>query len=651
MKNKNTLAVALLAGVLLAACTPTFKTGFRHYQEHRYPEAAAVLERYRHHPKLAAAAQFYLAKIQLSATRELPGLLAIDRSLDHTDSLYRHLPPRHIRRQTRRYQLDTAALLRLREETQRWAIAHTRVRNTLPALDSLLAGLSHPLPVLAPDVDAAHRDIVNAHLETPDYDTMTAILRRHIDFVLPENYEHTRRMSDQLWSAFTAKYTPCEIDRFAWEHPLSFAGRDCWLAELRPLLCSGSLAELLDFHAGNRWTALEIVLLHRIGELATDTFAVQHLSPEQARHLAALQARDALRNRLAAAPNPADSAAVAARALDYISNFAPRYSAFRLMEECLQYFLNGRHYPTAIDLLERARPFFPDTLPPGCFTNFDYQRRVKPWIDGKLPILRQPETPAGWQRLDALNYPGSWAEYPVVRADGREIFFSAKNRPGNLAGADVFVAYWDSSAQHWSAPALVPELSGLGRQLPLSITADGRQLLLWSNDRLQISRRADANSAWSKPEPFPVEGIPVIGKGFLSADGTILVLEGAYSSGSATQAPDLDLFVSIFDPATGAWSRPAALGADINTDGHEGAPWLSADGRTLYYTSTGYPGLGASDIFQTRRTRDDWTHWTRPANLGTELNNTYPHPGFTSVSPDGGRAWLSVAGALWEVRF
>lgn len=652
MKHKNTTLYGpgLLLLFLFAGCSPTFRSGYRKYQEQDFAAARPVFERFREHPKYAPAAQYFLEKMRLSDTRDLPGLLQIDSALTLTDSMLRRLPVNLAQRQARRFSVDTAAIRDLREETQRWAVAGTKASGTLPALDSLLLGLRKPLPGIQPDIRAARTDIVNAHLHTSDYDTMTAILKRHLEFVLPDNYDQTRRMNETAWTAFLEKYTPCQFDRFAGDYRLSFAARDCWRMQVRELLCTGKLPDLLDFHAENRWSALEIVLLNTIADLAADSTAVAGLNPEQAKHLQDLRRRTALRTQLQNGTAALDTTATLEQAVGYIARYAPRYSAFRLMEEGFQFFVDRKFFQSAIALLEQARPHFPDTLPEGCHTNFDYQRRVRPWIDGKLPILRRPERVVIRQPLATLNTAQGEEFSPVVRADGREIFFAGKNRPDNITGADIFTATWNEIRQDWNAPILVPNLSGPGNTVPLSITADGRLLLLTANKRLHTSRRASLDSAWSAPEPLAVLGIAILGDGCLSADGNTLILEGAYSAGSATQAPDLDLFVSRRDPATGQWSTPAALGADINTDGQETAPYLMPDGKTLFYVSTGYPGLGRGDVFVARRTRNDWTHWTYPENLGKELNDTHSHSGFTTVAPDGKQGWGSAEGNLFVVR-
>ncbi|MCC6461448.1 MAG: PD40 domain-containing protein [Saprospiraceae bacterium] len=641
--------------LLLAFLVPNFLTGqsfrkgYKAYQRRDFPAAVSIFQRHQSKPKRAAGAGYFIAKIQLANTRDFPGLLALDNDLRHSDSLCRRLSPKRARRWQRKYGLDTAAILDLRLQTQRWMVAWARARGTLGALDSLLQGLSKPLPPLPPEIAAARVDIVNAHLDASDYDDMTLILNRYLDAVLPDNYYQTRRMNEQIWPAFLEKYSPCALDQFGAAHPRTFVGRDCWRRELKPLFCSGTLSELLEFHQNNRWTALEVVLLNTIADRAADSLAVAALSAEQQQHLADLRRRNALRSALRSGMAARDTSTTLRECIAYISRYAPRYSAFRLMEESLQFFLEGRHYGSAIRLLETVRPYFTDSLPPPCATNFDFQLRVKPWIDGKLPILREPDKIVQQRPLTALNTPEGDEFSPVVSADGLEIFFAARNRPGNLAGADVFYARRSDRNAEWPAPVLVPGLSGPGQQIPLSLTADGRQLLLWHQGKLQLCRRPKAGAEWGAPVPLPVGGIEIMGKGFLSADGKTLVLEGAYSAGGATLAPDLDLFVSELDPTTGAWSRPSALGADINTDGQETSPFLSPDGKTLWYSSSGYPGLGSSDVFVARRNSDNWTRWERPQNLGKEWNDTYPHRGFTTISLESKLGWWSTEnGDLWE---
>lgn len=68
------------------------------------------------------------------------------------------------------------------------------------------------------------------------------------------------------------------------------------------------------------------------------------------------------------------------------------------------------------------------------------------------------------------------------------------------------------------------------------------------------------------------------------------------------------------------WSDPVTLGAPVNTLQTEGEPFLSADGKHLYFASDGHSGFGCADIFVTARRDSSWTGWTKPQNLGRRIN-------------------------------
>ncbi len=100
-----------------------------------------------------------------------------------------------------------------------------------------------------------------------------------------------------------------------------------------------------------------------------------------------------------------------------------------------------------------------------------------------------------------------------------------------------------------------------------------------------------------------------------SADGRILF----FSSNRPGTKGGKDLFMSIKN-ADGSWSIPINMGDSINTSGNEYAPFLHPDGKTLYFSSDGWLGLGGQDIFVCRM-KDDST-WTTPFNLGYPINTS-----------------------------
>lgn len=83
---------------------------------------------------------------------------------------------------------------------------------------------------------------------------------------------------------------------------------------------------------------------------------------------------------------------------------------------------------------------------------------------------------------------------------------------------------------------------------------------------------------------------------------------------------------------TGLWSEPINMGPKINTPKDEESPFITNDGKALYFCSTGHLGLGSSDIFMSMATQKG--DWTTPINLGPLVNSPYEELGFF-LSADG----------------
>ncbi len=100
-----------------------------------------------------------------------------------------------------------------------------------------------------------------------------------------------------------------------------------------------------------------------------------------------------------------------------------------------------------------------------------------------------------------------------------------------------------------------------------------------------------------------------------------------------------DLMISGDLRGTGtAWSVPENLGDSVNTAGLEQSPFLHPDQRSLYFSSTGWPGMGQGDLFLTRRSGKD--DWSKPVNLGYPINTFNDEIGL-SVNARGNRAYFA----------
>jgi outer membrane protein OmpA-like peptidoglycan-associated protein len=80
-----------------------------------------------------------------------------------------------------------------------------------------------------------------------------------------------------------------------------------------------------------------------------------------------------------------------------------------------------------------------------------------------------------------------------------------------------------------------------------------------------------------------------------------------------------DIYVS-FRKTDGSWTDVKNLGSVINTEYQEKTPFLSADNRTLIFSSNGLGGQGSMDLFMSKRLDDSWKNWSKPVNLGQPIN-------------------------------
>lgn len=103
--------------------------------------------------------------------------------------------------------------------------------------------------------------------------------------------------------------------------------------------------------------------------------------------------------------------------------------------------------------------------------------------------------------------------------------------------------------------------------------------------------------------------------GAMSEDNTVFV----FSAESYGTFGVEDLYVSIKEG--NKWSEPRNLGVTINTQFQELSPSLSADKKTLYFSSNGRSGSGSFDIYSAERLDDTWTRWSAPVNLGPAINS------------------------------
>ncbi len=183
-----------------------------------------------------------------------------------------------------------------------------------------------------------------------------------------------------------------------------------------------------------------------------------------------------------------------------------------------------------------------------------------------------------------------------ISADGRFLFYTACNRKEDFGSCDIY--YSKRMGNKWSSPINIGP--------PISTK-------YWE----------------SNPSP--------------SSDGRVLFLA---SGGRPDSKGGRDIYMAKRND-DGSWSEPVNLGDSINTAKNEYAPSIHPDGKTLYFSSDGWPGMGGQDIFYSRLKKDGT--WSTPKNLGYPINtfvddfglivNAHGNLAMYSSNRNGSRDW------------
>lgn len=218
---------------------------------------------------------------------------------------------------------------------------------------------------------------------------------------------------------------------------------------------------------------------------------------------------------------------------------------------------------------------------------------------------------------------------PLILADGKTIFFSRASYSEVTGGEDkeeMWSSLMDENGQ-WSQPMKLPKPLNSGSfSFVSAITPDGNTALLGNdfdgkgnpiNGCCAFSHRTA--EGWTLPENIHVHNYynvsDKVNHSLSNSKKTMIISAEREDSNG-----DRDLYISFLQD-NGKWTQPQNLGRGVNTGADDYAPFLASDDRTLYFSTSGLPGFGKSDIYVTKRMGNDWYNWTKPQNLGSVINS------------------------------
>lgn len=243
---------------------------------------------------------------------------------------------------------------------------------------------------------------------------------------------------------------------------------------------------------------------------------------------------------------------------------------------------------------------------------------------------------------------------PFITVDGKALFMIRDHHPQNITASsstsqDIWVSYLNadsswSKAEHLGRPFNTQSANGV-----FNVSPDYTKFVIrgaWSDGEYEgngVSVIRKKENGFSDPEKFVIKNFSKYADmgnyngAFLCPDGKTMLFYFADKLNNnrsniyvsfkiekekgkkAKSFKDFTKMVSKF-LNNDTWTEPKSLGAVINTDADEMAPFMAADMTTLYFSSARPGGLGNNDIWMSKRLDDTWENWSTPVNLGAGIN-------------------------------
>ncbi len=259
-------------------------------------------------------------------------------------------------------------------------------------------------------------------------------------------------------------------------------------------------------------------------------------------------------------------------------------------------------------------------------------------IEGtKNPLDIKPQRLSDTINARKLQY------FAVLSADEEEMYFTARESTDPRSDEDILRS--TKKEGNWQTPEKVTELNTPYNEGTCTISADGRTIIftICEGGNRQVYGRCDLfisekrGDKWSEPKNMGklVNSQYWESQASLSADGKTIYFVSDRPGGQGR----FDIWKSTQNDR-GVWQSAQNMGKAINTAGDENSPFIHVNGKTLFFASNVHLGFGGFDLFRTEMDESEETGWKKPQNLGYPIN-TYTDQHSLFVTADGKTAYYS----------
>jgi peptidoglycan-associated lipoprotein len=242
----------------------------------------------------------------------------------------------------------------------------------------------------------------------------------------------------------------------------------------------------------------------------------------------------------------------------------------------------------------------------------------------ELPEILNVKSYYDIKPMEALN--SEAADFGVTSADGELVFSSTRGEgpiyKGNGLGFTDLYAFKPDNAANPMGAGAVRKLDGVLNKAGIHeatatyskngktvIFARGNEGTKKGRENVDLFVSSFRGAAWTEPRAPRLNKTDAWDSTpFLSADGKTLYFASDRKGGQG----GTDIYKCVLDE-NGNFSAPENMGAPVNTAGNESFPAVGPEG-TFYFSSDGHTGLGKLDLYKLEN--------DRVVNLGTEINST-----------------------------
>lgn len=266
---------------------------------------------------------------------------------------------------------------------------------------------------------------------------------------------------------------------------------------------------------------------------------------------------------------------------------------------------------------------FKESISPKEYFDLDYViqqieacKRAKSMLKEKISITEE-----AFPIFDGESY----ILTPAISVDGKTMVFTQQEK-----FYDAIYISEKKKTGGWDTPINITlDLAVEGDVYSTSINHDGTKIFLFKNDRgtgnLYTSEKK--NGKWGKAQKMPK---PINTRSWetfasISPDGKTLFFSSNRKGGKG----ELDIYYSELKP-DGNWGNAINIGESINTPFNEEAPYMTPDGKTLFFISQGHNSIGGYDIFYSEKV--DENQWSSPTSIGYPINTTDDETAFFPLS-------------------